>query len=122
MSEADLRVAMLEALERYLSKRRLVNVTRVAVAGREQPRNVNGFVPDIEGMTSIIGQPAYGVAEKCDTYAAEGARARLDALSRTSSHAVFLLVPRSCYDRAKEYVEISLPGRNIEVLPYGKKD
>jgi hypothetical protein len=120
VSESQLRDAMLAALERYLSKKRLINVTHVAVAGRRQPRRVNGFVPDVEGLTSIVGQPVYGVAESCDTYASESSGARLEALSRSPSDAIFLVVPHSCYERAKEYVEISLPGRNIEVLPYGK--
>lgn len=115
-----LREAMLAALERYLSKKRLVNVIKVAVAGREQPRSVNGAVPDMEGVTSMVGQRVFGVAERCDTYAADCSRARLDALSRVNDAAVFLVVPHECYSWAKKYVLDNFQGRDIEVLPYGK--
>jgi len=111
---------MLGALERYLTKHRLVSVTKMAVAGRDQPRNVNGTVPDLEGLTEMVGQPVFGVAERCDTYASEGARRRIDALSRVRNAEVFLAVPAECYDWAKRFVESSFPGRNITVMPYGK--
>jgi len=111
---------MLGALERYLTKQRLVTVTKMAVAGHDQPRNVNGTVPDLEGLTEMVGQPVFGVAERCDTYASDGARQRIDALSRVRNAEVFVAVPAQCYDWAKRYMESNFAGRNITVLPYGK--
>ena len=114
------RILMLEALERYLSKKMLVSVTRVAIAGRDQPVRVNGVTPDLMGVTQMVGQPVYGVVEECDTYAASDSVVRLDSLSRVASAAAYLVVPAACYEPAKSYVLATFPDRSITVLPYGK--
>ena len=111
---------MIAALGTYLTKKRLVNVTKMALAGHEMPRPVNGTVPDLEGVVSIVGQKVYGAAEECDTYSFVDSRVRLEALSRVSNAAVFLVVPGECFTPAKRYVLANFPDRNITVLPYGK--
>jgi len=110
---------MVAALERYLAKNRLVTVTGSVLSGR-RPKNVNGSVPDLEGVTLMVGQPVFGAAEECDTYAYVDSRARLDALSKVQNAAVFLVVPAECYVPAKSYVQRTFPERNITVLPFGK--
>lgn len=115
------RVNMVSALNRYLSKKRLIAVTRMAVPGYSQPRAVKGVVPDMEAVTLLTGQPVYGAVEKCETYASDAARARLTALSRIDSAAVFLVVPAACYQAAKQYVQSAFPDSEITVLPFGKE-
>jgi len=112
---------MIEALERYLIKNWLVNITRKTLPGRDSLKRVSVNVPDIEGVTPFLGQPVFGAAEECDTYAMRDATARLDEFSKVRNAAVFLVVPAECYIPAKSYVQSNLPGRNITVLPYGKR-
>jgi hypothetical protein len=112
---------MVEALGRYLARKLQVNITGTALAGHNQPKIVNGCVPDVEGVESFSGYPVFGEAEECDTYADEHARDHLDIFSRVLNGAVFLVVPASCYAAAETYVQSMFPGRNITVLPYGKE-
>jgi hypothetical protein len=118
---ASLHDAMVAALGRHLAKKRLVNITRMTMSGYERPRPINGAVPDIEGVTSMVGQPVFGVAEECKTFALEESTARLDSLSRVRNAAVFLVVPQECYHNAKGLIQARFPDRDITALPYGKK-
>lgn len=113
---------MLGALERYLIKYWLVNVTRTAGRGRGPRARVDMDSPDIEGVTSFLGQPVFGAVEECDTYAMKEARERLERLSDVRNAAVFLVVPAECLVPAKRYVQDKLEGRNITVLPYGSPE
>lgn len=117
----SLREEMLAALARYLSKKRLANITRMAAPGHERPKRHNGVVPDIEALTSMVGIPVFGVAEDCETFALSGSTARLDALSRVTNAETFLVVPRSCYPSATQLVREKFKGRDITVLPYSGK-
>ena len=121
VSEGTKHDEMVTALAHYLQKKRLVNVVRMSTAGYDKPRSVNDTVPDIEAVTSMVGQPVFGAAEECDTYALEESQARLDALSRVRDAAVFLVVPYGCLKEAKRQVQGRFPDRDITVLPYGKK-
>ncbi len=111
---------MVAALARYLSKKRLVTITRTSLAGYDRPKSINGAMPDIEGLTEFTGQRVFGIAEECETYSLGQAVARMDRLSRIEAAALFLVVPASCFRPAKAYVEEKLPGRGITVLPYRK--
>ncbi len=111
---------MVAALVRYLEKRQLVNVTGVTLPGHSPPKKINGTVPDVEGVTSMVGLPVFGAAEECQEYELERSSSRLDALSTVPNSAVFLVVPRVCYAAAKKYVEQAFSDRNITVLPFGK--
>lgn len=111
---------MVAALERYLIKNWMVNVTGADLLGSSRPGRVNGRVPDLEAITPMRGQRVFGAAEECDTYATKDSRERLDALSKVRNAAVFLVVPAECYGPAKVYVQSVLPRRNIIVLPYGE--
>jgi hypothetical protein len=115
------REEMVAALGRYLTKTRLVSITKMSLAGHDPPKVVNGAVPDIEGLTEFVGQPVFGAAEECGSYRLKDSRTRLDALSRVTNAAVFLVVPNACFADAREYVRSEFPDRDITVLPYGKK-
>ena len=120
VSETAPKDEMLGALERYLAGKRLVNVMKMAVSGREQPRPVNGFLPDLEGITLMIGRRVLGVAETCGSFTSEPALARIDALSRDGGTELFVVVPGACYATAKDYIEAKFPRREVTVVPYGK--
>jgi len=114
------REAMISALERYLIKNWMVNVTGADLPGSSRPGMVNGRFPDLEGITPVRGQRVFGAAEECDTYATKDSRERLDAFSRVRNAAVFLVIPAECYGPARVYVQTVLPRRNIIVMPYGE--
>jgi hypothetical protein len=109
---------MIASLGRYLTNKRRVNVTGMALAGHNQPKKVGGHSPDLEGVDLFTGHPVYGKVEGCDTFASEHTRERLDELSRALNVAVFMVVPASCYSAAKKYVRSSFAGVNITVLSY----
>lgn len=111
---------MVGALSRYLTKHRLVTITKMALAGWDAPTAVNGVFPEVEGVTEFVGSRVFGTAEECETYAQRGARERLDALSRVPGASVFVVVPKACFAAAREHLQAEFRDRDITVLPYGK--
>jgi hypothetical protein len=115
------REKMVEALERYMKKNPCVNITGMGLAGHKQPKSVNGSIPDVEAVESLCGQPVFGKAEECDSYADDRTRVQLEAFSRVQNSTVYLAVPASCFAAAESYIKSKFGDRNITVLSYDEK-
>jgi len=107
---------MVSGLAQYLESEG-VRIIGLALQGRNQPREVNGMVPDVEGIDASRN-PVYGEAEECDSYANDHTRKQLEAFSRSSNTRVFLAVPSICFATAQDYYRTNLAGRKITVLSY----